>query len=246
MDEPWLLKEDDSRSTETIHNFILFCEDEKGEPDYFRGLANKFTNIKITSFRGRGSGFKNITDAINYCKKNGIVDSISDGFIGDHHNVWCIFDRDKSRTSVSASQDIAFSSAVRLAESMGIKVGWSNDAFELFVLLHFVDVSKSETALEHRDECYERLTSLCLTMPNKSDRMIEMTSNANFNYCQLKRNNNFIFGIRSYLMEKWEEAITRAEYLEGQYADGLDPHEKKVCTVIFKLSKTIRELGFPK
>ncbi len=54
---------------------------------------------------------------------------------GDYEEVWCVFDRDKNRANPS---DVAlFNSAIEKAKTNGVRVAYSNDAFELWYLLHF-------------------------------------------------------------------------------------------------------------
>jgi hypothetical protein len=49
---------------------------------------------------------------------------------GDYDQVWCVFDRDSFPV-------LAFNEAISLAQREGIKVAYSNEAFELWYLLHF-------------------------------------------------------------------------------------------------------------
>jgi len=60
---------------------------------------------------------------------------------GDYDQVWCVFDRD----SFPAAN---FNEALHLARQEGIEVAYSNEAFELWYLLHFdfVNTAISRTA----------------------------------------------------------------------------------------------------
>ncbi|MDZ7878813.1 MAG: RloB family protein [Saprospiraceae bacterium] len=55
----------------------------------------------------------------------------------DGAQVWCVFDRDREPND---GKDTAFNDSIRTANAKGIKTAWSNDDFELWILLHFEDV----------------------------------------------------------------------------------------------------------
>ena len=55
--------------------------------------------------------------------------------------IWCVYDRDKEETPAKLSKgNISFDESIKTANSNGIKVAWSNDAFELWILLHFEEI----------------------------------------------------------------------------------------------------------
>jgi hypothetical protein len=90
----------------------------------------------------------NVFKALNHCKENQLTESV-DGVLqllpGDTQ-VWCVFDRDKEGANVGEnSGNIKFDESIALAVSKGINVAWSNDAFELWVLLHFVTIDPKKT-----------------------------------------------------------------------------------------------------
>lgn len=102
--------------------FLIVCEGEKTEPNYFKSFK---TNVKsfvltIDAF-GEASNAKDLVNrTIKYRDKSS----------QEYDSVWVVFDRD----SFSPNN---FNGAIGLAENNDIKVGWSNEAFELWYLLHF-------------------------------------------------------------------------------------------------------------
>lgn len=102
--------------------FLIVCEGEKTEPNYFKSFK---TNVKsfvytIDAF-GEASNTKDLVNrTIKYRDKSS----------QKYDSVWAVFDRD----SFSPNN---FNGAIALAENNNIKVGWSNEAFELWYLLHF-------------------------------------------------------------------------------------------------------------
>ncbi|MEG3928781.1 MULTISPECIES: RloB family protein [unclassified Microcoleus] len=106
--------------------FLIVCEGEKTEPNYFKSFPvdTKVINLDI---RGEGRNTNSlVAKAIEL--KNGLESDETDRF-------WCVFDRDKNPKNPNDSQN--FNSAITLARNNGIDVAYSNDAFELWYLLHF-------------------------------------------------------------------------------------------------------------
>jgi hypothetical protein len=102
--------------------FLIVCEGEKTEPNYFKSFK---TNVKSFVYTidtlGEGSNTKDLVKrTINARVKSS----------QQYDSVWVVFDKD----SFSSNN---FNGAIQLAENNNIKVGWSNEAFELWYLLHF-------------------------------------------------------------------------------------------------------------
>ena len=62
MDEPWKLKESDTREKDTLITFIIFCEDKVSEPVYLKYFET--SRIKINFAKDKKSMMKNVLDAI--------------------------------------------------------------------------------------------------------------------------------------------------------------------------------------
>lgn len=101
--------------------FLIVCEGERTEPNYFRSFKLASANVTV---EGCGQDtvrlVKKAIEIRNKAKKN---DEIFD-------QVWCVFDRD----SFSLQN---FNEAIDMAGRNNIKVAYSNEAFELWYLLHF-------------------------------------------------------------------------------------------------------------
>jgi hypothetical protein len=102
--------------------FLIVCEGEKTEPNYFKAFK---TNVKSYVYTietlGEGSNTKDLVKRTIKARNNSNQ---------KYDSVWAVFDRD------GFSPD-NFNGAIQLAENNNIKVGWSNEAFELWYLLHF-------------------------------------------------------------------------------------------------------------
>lgn len=101
---------------EPLQRFLIVCEGERTEPAYFDGFRVPSVTIEIA---GLGKDpFTLVEQAIDRHSK------------GLYDQVWCVFDRDDVPTN-------RFNQALDLARRRRIKTAYSNQAFELWYLLHF-------------------------------------------------------------------------------------------------------------
>ena len=101
-----------------IQRFLIVCEGERTEPNYFRRFRVPKEIIEIDV---QGFGY-NTRSLVNKAMELMQED--------DYDQVWCVFDRDSF-----PAED--FNAAISLAKQYGIGVAYSNEAFELWYLLHF-------------------------------------------------------------------------------------------------------------
>jgi len=120
---------------EPIPRFLIVCEGERTEPNYFSSFRVPKDVIDI---RGIGENTVKLVQAAIKLNKQ-----------AEYDRVWCVFDRD----SFPAEH---FNHAISLAQKHGIKVAYSNEAFELWYLLHFHFYN---TGISRRDYCH-KLTAL--------------------------------------------------------------------------------------
>lgn len=97
--------------------FLIVCEGARTEPNYFEGFR---VNADVTI---EGPGV-NTVDVVR--KAQEINELQEDAF----DEVWCVFDRD----SFPAER---FNAALEMASARGFHVAYSNEAFEIWYLLHF-------------------------------------------------------------------------------------------------------------
>ncbi len=109
--------------------FLIVCEGEATEPNYFEGLKQDLPKGVLTSYQiditGTGMNTQSLVDeALRLMKiyeKNKFqkIDKL-----------WVVFDKDSF-----TPQD--FNAAIQRCENSNIGSAWSNEAFELWYLLHF-------------------------------------------------------------------------------------------------------------
>lgn len=109
-------------SRQLITYFLIVCEGEKTEPNYFKSFPKKVGKfIYDVSFEGGGiSTLKVVEKAIELREQSK----------QKYDRVWAVFDRDSFKSN-------SFNSAILKAKANNIKCAWSNEAFELWYLLHF-------------------------------------------------------------------------------------------------------------
>jgi len=115
----------------------------------------------------------------------------------DYDQVWCVFDRD----DVPAEQ---FNAAMQLAEHLGILVAYSNEAFELWYVLHFQYL---DTAI------------------SRDDYKTQLTSHLGVAYC---KNDPDMY---STLLSKQGDAIRNARRLYEQYSPHRPEQDNPSTTV---------------
>jgi len=111
----------------TIH-ILIVCEGKKTEPNYFRSFPKKQGRfVYDLQFKGENESEENMGG--NSPKK--VVEKaieLRDNSIQKFDRVWAVFDKDDFRD---------FDAAISKAKSYNVCCAWSNEAFELWFLLHF-------------------------------------------------------------------------------------------------------------
>ncbi len=106
------------RTRELKQMFLIVCEGERTEPNYFKSFRVP-KNVVSIDVRGLG---KNPSRLVQSAKKLADED--------EYDQVWCVFDRDDW-----TPED--FNNAITQAKRLQFKVAYSNEAFELWYVLHF-------------------------------------------------------------------------------------------------------------
>lgn len=178
---------------EPIDNILILCEGEKTEPNYFNGIKRRYrlTNVDI---RGLGANTDKITEtAIKHQK--------------DYSQIWCVFDRDSFNPH-------NFNRAFQMiSKYKNIHIAYSNEAFELWYLLHF---NYYDTAISRREYCEILSKLLGKKYTKKSDEIYELISS---------RENN---------------AINNAKRLLASYPYE-NPEKNNPSTTVFKLVEELNK-----
>jgi RloB-like protein len=103
---------------EVRQRFLIVCEGEKTEPNYFRSFHVP-KNVAEIDVKGLGENPSKLVNSAKELKEQ-----------DEYDQIWCVFDRD-------AWTPEDFNNAIRNANNQGFKVAYSNEAFELWYILHF-------------------------------------------------------------------------------------------------------------
>jgi hypothetical protein len=125
---------------EVRQRFLIVCGGEQTEPNYFKAFRTPKVVVTVQAIG------KSPKEVVEKARKK-IQEERRQG--EEYDQVWCVFDRDEF-----PNQD--FNEAIALARRLGMKVAYSNEAFELWYLLHFQYLV---TGMSRRDYI-DRLKSL--------------------------------------------------------------------------------------
>lgn len=104
--------------------FLIVCEGKETEVNYFRAFRAP-RDVRSIDVQGIGYNTLSLVERTLQIKEE--IEASKDVTF---NQVWCVFDRD----SFSPQN---FHAAIELATKNGIKVAYSNEAFEIWYLLHF-------------------------------------------------------------------------------------------------------------
>ena len=119
--------------------FVLFCEGESTEPEYFSAIKQRWTGALITIEVRKGIGvpWTIAREALKFAKAEGLMKGSRKrrNSFEQRDSVWAVFDRDEHDK---------FQEAVNLCESNGIGVARSNPCFEIWLILHESDFDRPD------------------------------------------------------------------------------------------------------
>jgi len=191
------------KSRELKVYFLIVCEGEKTEPNYFNSFPKKIDRV-VYNIECEGKGY-------NTMKVVEKAIELRDKSTQKYDRVWAVFDRD----SFSAKN---FNAAISKAKTSGISCAWSNEAFELWYLLHF---QYRNTGMK-RDEYKKAIEGAVNEQKRNTKKPFEYAKNATGIYDVLHQYGN------------QEQAIQWAKKLMQQY-DGQQYADYNPATTVYRL-----------
>ncbi len=195
--------------------YLIVCEGEATEPNYFEGLKHDLPRGVLTSYQIDIEGTGRNTESLlkealrlkdEYQKnQNRLIDRL-----------WVVFDRDSFTPQ-------NFNSAIQRCNNSDIGCAWSNEAFELWYVLHF---QYYENAMSRRD--YKELIENSLKPVAGNDFRYE--KNSKQMYELLKEHGS------------QEHAIRNAKRLAERYGDRRDYANQNPSTMVWMLVEELMEL----
>ena len=210
--KPWLKKSRPSMyEIETIepNKTILIVGEGQSEKLYFESFPVLTLTVEAIDLGGQSKlRLIEMTDVIITKNKT------------KYDEVWCVFDMDvKQGEKEFADFDNAISSGI----SKGYKIAYSNDAFELWLYLHYHFTDQAN----HRKFYYKALGDLWHCNYEKNGKSYEFCQNL---YGRLKADKNASQG----------KAIERADKLFKSQSQ-LAYHEQNPVTLVYELVKILND-----
>jgi hypothetical protein len=144
--------------------FLIVCEDQATEPAYFAQFKEIFDKItKETIFVkpvGTGKSPKGVVEQAIIEREKLKAEAYK-----DIDYVWAVFDKDDADKNATTIHN--FETAFEIAKNENIQIAYSNEVFELWLLLHLTNVSAKnviprkeiynllETAIKNSGTLYE-------------------------------------------------------------------------------------------
>ena len=190
--------------------YLIVCEGEKTEPNYFESLKNDLPKgvLDVCDFKIVGTGH-NTVSLVNSAmalrnkwqtQTNRTVDKL-----------WIVFDKD-------SFSDQSFNSAIQtcIANNPNVDCAWTNEAFELWYLLHF---HYYNTGISRRQ--YQELIEENFKKKGLKD----------YTY---KKNSTEMYSLLETYTSR-ETAIKNAVNLEKLYIGQQNYSTQNPCTMVYKL-----------
>jgi hypothetical protein len=141
-----------------VGRILIVCEGGKTEPNYFNWWKEQLENIKKAATSGALGRIDVVPDDDIEVKGEGkntesLVRKAADirnQAIVDYMQVWCVFDRD----SFEPKQ---YNAAIDKARAENINPAYTNEAFELWYLLHFNYVNTGVSRNQYKSMLTKRL-----------------------------------------------------------------------------------------
>lgn len=110
---------------EKIVRFLIVCEGDRTEPNYFKELVkDRYSEVRSEEIIGEGRSTCSLVK-----RTEEIKGQLERERQLKFDRIWVVFDKDDF---------IDFNEAIILAQKKGLIPGWTNEAFELWYLLHFI------------------------------------------------------------------------------------------------------------
>lgn len=194
-----------------IVRFLIVCEGERTEPHYFKALVqNKYSEVRDERIVGEG---KSTCALVRRAAR--IKEELERTRQLPFDRVWVVFDKDDFPD---------FNEAIQMAKRYGFACAWTNEAFELWYLLHF---QYMDAAISRRDYIVKL--------------QHEIRKHPGMETYEYHKNDTSIYELLSQLGDE-DFAKRCAVRLRKRYVGDTDYQNHKPCTTVDLL---VTELEYP-
>lgn len=200
--------------------YLIVCEGIETEPNYFEALKERLPKGVLTSYQieieGSGRNTESLLD-----ETIRLIEKWHEESGRQIDKVWIVFDRDSFKPQ-------HFNTAIQRCKLYKPEIGcaWSNEAFELWYLLHLIYFDNAIGRTEYKRMLEEHLS-------NKMGKEFKYTKNSKEMYSLLTQYGNIDF------------AIENAFRLEEIWAGKEDYANHKPCTKLHHLINELQVLAKP-
>lgn len=207
--------------------FLIVCEGEKMEYEYFKQFKDQFPE-KTMYLEPVGAGVdgKGTVDRAIEEKKN-LINKYNKSF----DFVWVVFDKDNA--GISDGNRARFELAHSLADQNNIEIALSNECFELWLLLHFIEVN-AEIPIPRRSADFSEQSLYSLFY----SALREIPKYETYEYNHDRYDPLVLEIIQKHGNE--ELAMQRAEALLKHH-ENIPPIEANPSTTVYKLVRVLRD-----
>lgn len=215
---------------EQIPDIIIACEDEASAPAYFKALVAQLRESrKITpdSFVIAKHTNTHPTGILEDLRKH-TCESTGKTYEKFKHK-WIVIDRDKERVDGGGHDTEDFNSALTKAKRLKVEVAYSNDAFELWYLLHFHYV---DSAISRDDLLTKVIKKL---QDHNASKFVQLDKDT-------IKQADFTKHIFNELQSLQEVAICNAKKLMAFHGESHNPESDNPSTTVYKLVELLNSL----
>ncbi|CAD5958083.1 RloB family protein [Planktothrix agardhii 1806] len=144
--------------------FLIVCEDQKTEPEYFQQFVDLFPDGTLY-LKPVGTGLSPLGVVNRAIIEKAELEAESKKEFGRDDAVWVVFDKDDADLNDTTRRN--FDEAFEIANQNKFEIAYSNEAFELWFLLHLEEVPSHPPI--PRSDIYTRLGELIRQNPNESN-----------------------------------------------------------------------------
>lgn len=195
--------------------YLIVCEGEATEPNYFEGLKQDLPKGVLTAYQidieGTGRNTQSLVDEALRLKE--VYEKSTTRQVD---KLWVVFDKDSF-----SPQD--FNAAIQRCGNADIGCAWSNEAFELWYLLHF---QYYENAMSRKD--FKGLIES--NLKPVLGEAFRYEKNSELMYSLLKEHGS------------QEDAIRNGQRLSERYGRRQDYANHNPCTMVYKLIEELNTL----
>ncbi len=177
--------------------FLIVCEGERTEPNYFKS----FRVNAVVEVIGTGKNTKSLVEHARALQQQAKKQSKV------YSDVWVVFDKDDFTVDT-------FNQAIEQARQAGFGVAYSNEAFELWYVLHFDYMDNAITRQQYQEILTRRLER------------------------RYDKNDLTLYGR---LIKLQPAATINAEKLLASYQPGHNPAQNNPCTTVHLLVKELNQ-----